>query len=82
MTASRGYKTSPDGENYVVHIPRQYATPQAGIFTLCGRRVTDVNSFSNDKDAQREIGNSRDIVCRSCLRLATAVRKLGIGDKP
>lgn len=61
MTARRG---GVHAENYVLHIPRDFATPLAGVFTFCNRRATDVNNVG----LETEIERNPDAVCRICLK--------------
>lgn len=51
--------------NYVLHIPRQFTTPKAGIFTFCGRRVADVNCVGTPHEYDN---NTTDAICRVCRK--------------
>lgn len=63
--------------NYVLHIPRAFTTPKAGVFTFCNRRVVDVNCVGTSD----EIEQNPDAQCRVCLAAWRAARALKGGGR-
>ncbi len=61
LAAGRG---GVEAANYVLHIPRSFATPRAGTFTFCNRRAVDVNLVG----LAREIEQNPEAQCRICLK--------------
>ena len=55
--------------NYVLHIPRAFATPLVGIFTYCNRRAVDVNCVGNPHEYA---DNTGDAICRVCRKTKEA----------